>query len=142
MWDSAWRFLWKLYFWPMSVAFVLSVPMAVWHNWLLGSVDTAFTTICLVAVFGYTYRRRIGSRAFWRTFVPILLAWDVVLFVLEDFAGKLTSGPPVIRFLLVSLLLATSAPAFLGLVLYGFASPTLWQARPDDDLLSTPASDL
>jgi len=125
------RLGWKAYFWGMLLLFVLTYLM-LGVGWMqaLDVIDSMVTTIALVGMFGFAYRRRIAERRFWKLWLPAEIVWDLsVAFLLipagllYQFPGEVqsdVSGWEDIAGLLILI------PLYAALYRYGNRSPEIW----------------
>lgn len=134
---------WKIYFWSLLVlniflfAFVLGwFP---WRSYVVRStviwMDIPVSAVSFVGIFGLAYRRRFGTRFFWRLWLPLLLVWDTgyrfgVFDLTPATLGEIVNPE---RVLLGALRTVSSLPlllpAYIALYLYGFRRDQLWIAE-------------
>ena len=81
-------------------------------NWVL-------TVVLLVATWGYALHKPLGPRHYWRPAFWVLLFATLVSIVPAALAGPAAM-------IVVSVLLAFVAPAFVATYCYAYRSPELW----------------
>ena len=107
-------------------------------------LDVPMAATALVGVFGFVSRMRILSLAFWRVFMPALLAWDIAYNLvlagqldlamrsvepMEGFPWDLVAG------------LTFLAPMYVALFLYGYYSKPIWSGQTEIRLPRLPGLD-
>ena len=118
---------WKIYAWGLAAfligAFVFTLP----EMGVTDVVDYAVSTVGIVGLFGFAYRRPLLRRQVWALWSVLLPAWDVVMGAWLHSSSSGTTGR-VGYFVAMTLLL----PEYLALARYAYRSPQLWYqpARP------------
>ena len=125
--------IWKLYFLFLLAGSVLTYGYygVAWFQ-LVDAVDLVPMTLGLLGMFGYIYQRPLLSRVFWRVYLPIQCAWDVVyLFVFDLHFGWACQipgeAPPTIAALIIGLV--GVFPLYLALFRYAFMAHDVWSPQ-------------
>jgi len=124
------RIGWKIYLFAMLgllVPFYASMGVA----WMqpMDIIDVCATSLGLVGLFGFAYRRRIGNRSFWRAWLPAQVLWDLALILILAPAGLANQFPDaeVSTTVLEDLVgLLVLVPLYAALYLYGHRSSEVW----------------
>jgi len=123
------RIGWKVYLWVM-VLLLATVPI-LGVQWIqpLDLVDLGISIAGTAGLFGYAYRRHIGSRSFWRAWLPIEVVWDlaIVLFLAPIGMAQQYPNAEPSTFLEDAIGILVLTPLYLALYFYAFRSPELWQ---------------
>ncbi len=122
---------WKIYVVVLALlvalapAVVLSTDPTVF-DW----IDLPASALLIVGLFGFAFRRRVLSQAFWRGAFFALLAWSVLYnFVISRLVELGQRGIPAPLWNMVAGI-AILLPAYVGLYLYAFGSEDFWQEAP------------
>ena len=123
------RIGWKVYLWLMVTLSAIALALFGQSMQTADLAALAVTAVALVGLFGLAYRRRIGSRFFWRLWLPCEVVWDLaVVLVLtpaglaNQFPGTPTSAVEEVAGLAILL------PLYVGLYRYAYRSRELWSA--------------
>jgi hypothetical protein len=122
------RIAWKLYLWAMLALLLLTFAIfGVRWIQILDLLDLAVFGVGMLGLFAFCYRRRIGTRRFWKVWLPSEVLWDLaILFVFEPLglAYAIPGEPSSITDSLIGL--GGALPLYVGLYLYGHRSPEVW----------------
>ena len=127
------RFAWKIYLLLMIVlmALLFAFEGAQWIQ-TADVIDLAVFAIATVGLFGFAYRRRIGSRTFWSMWLPVEVVWDFAVLLAIEPAGFAYRFPDGERTAVFSVETAVGVllvlPLYIALYRYAFRSPELWAA--------------
>lgn len=124
---------WRLYLWLLVLILVPSygyVLVTYGAEWIRGAdiVDMAVTAVALIGLAGYAYSLRVGVAGFWKLWLPLELAWDVLYATVLEWIGIAGSIPgsespdPISIAIGLGMLL----PLWIGLYRYGYRSKALW----------------
>jgi hypothetical protein len=124
------RIGWKVYQALLALSYVFGYVLT-GVQWIqpFDVVDMIVTLVAMVGLFGFAYRRRLANAVFWRRWLPIQVAWDIVVVVFLAQIGLAHQVPGAgersatfdLTVQLVFLL-----PLYIALFRYGFRSPELW----------------
>ncbi len=70
---------WKIYSWVLAAILGLA-----YFTILLGTVtapkiiDIPISLVALVGLFGYAYKKKIGTKLFWQIWLILLILWDIL----------------------------------------------------------------
>ncbi len=123
------RLGWKTYLWLLVAASALVFPV-LGFGWmqLLDWMDLALTAVGMIGLFGFAYRRPVGSGAFWRRWLPFQLLWDaaIVLFIIPAGLAYQIPGEEPSSAVENIVSFALLIPLYIALYRYGYRSPEIW----------------
>ncbi len=123
------RIGWKLYFLLLATGIPLSL-LGDGLAWMQGLdlIDVGVTATGLAGLFGYAFRRRLASLAFWRRWLPVQIGWDMLLVLVFEPLGlaQQTPGSEISSGFEWTIAAALVLPFYLALFRYGFRSPEIW----------------
>ena len=124
------RIGWRLYLGLLGLSYAL-VYWMLGVGWMqtLDVVDGAATLVGFTGLFGYAYRRRLGSAVFWKRWLPVQVAWDLLVMLYLTGLGVVHALPEVASASLAekALQLLFVLPLYVALFRYGFRSPEVWR---------------
>lgn len=122
--------LWKIFFWFIVVAEILSIKMMIGDNDPIVKIfaDVFVYSFVIMGLFGYSYNRRIINRMIWKLTIPVALFYDVYTMLVMDVDGAESAGE--LMFTSVFLVVTVTPLLFfqyLGLFKYAYRSDEIWQ---------------
>jgi hypothetical protein len=127
------RRAWKAYFWFVVFMVGLSAVsmLAFAHLQILDLVDHVAMGVGALGLYGYAYRHPLLGLSFWRAWLPLQIAWDLLVqfvlvpagltYVFQDLeSSTATEGAYALLF---------SVPLYIALFRYGHRSSDLWPAE-------------
>lgn len=127
--------VWKIYFWLLSVLIVLAYALIFSVSPSISDLlDVIISLVALTGLYCYAYKYKLLSAKFWRTWLCVILVWDVIYNIfLTHYLGvaqQLTVGASESTLLEILFGYLFFVPEYIALYLLGFRSSDLW-ARTD-----------
>lgn len=111
--------VWRIYAWVVLALVVAGWVAAMFHDVMpYDLINVPVKIVGVTGLFGFAYKRPIGTPAVWRAWMVVQPAWDV--------SYGLMSGRELP---LALLLFAIAYPAYVALFYYGFGSRDVWARR-------------
>ncbi len=86
---------------------------------ILDYLDYILCSTALLGVFGYCYEKKIGSKKFWKAYLPALIIWDFFIGY-RDIKNDPDLSEPILLCLIIIVCLIIILPEYIGLYLYGY----------------------
>lgn len=109
--------LWKIYFFIITILFILSELTATDEMNIYGYIDILMTTIILVALFGFSFEKKIFIAIFWKIYFFLFIAWLIILYY---FFISPSMSNVLELFISILFLLLIYSPLCVALYIYGF----------------------
>lgn len=121
---------WKIYFFFYSILLVLSYLAGWGGRWIVYDyLDIPMQIVLLSGLYGYTFKKRIGSVGFWRKWLPFIIIWDLAGLLIHYEPSQDNEGA-VLMGITIYVLYLIIIPAYLAIYFYGHKSEELWNPQP------------
>ena len=121
------RRAWKAYFWVALIAdlslatFAFAFP-EIYDTTEITYIDFMVSAVAMIGMFGFSYRKRIARRSFWKAQFPIILSWD-----LYAAGGDWTVWDSFSEFSpTIAIYLTLGLPLYIALYRYAFKEDETW----------------
>ncbi len=121
---------WKIYFFFFCALYFLSYWAGWGERWIVYAyLDAPIQIVLLAGVYGYAFKKRIGSAGFWQKWLPFVVVWDLAgLFIHYD--PSQDNEAAVFMGIAIYILYLIIIPAYCALYFYGHKSGKLWNPQP------------
>jgi len=121
---------WKIYFFILSFLLLIAY-FDIFRSGatLFDFVDVIISLIALLGLFGYSFQRKIYNVRLWRTWLFVIVIWDVVYNLLLTHTvgvAQIQIKLSLVEYMLTMLIIL---PEYIALFLYGYKSPNFWKAH-------------
>lgn len=108
---------WKIYFFIITIFLVLANLAAMGEMKFLDYIDILMTIIVLVALFGFSFEKKIFIAIFWKIYFFLFIAWQIIFYFF--FISPYMSNA-IELFISILILLLIYSPLCVALYVYGF----------------------